>query len=227
MPAAAIPVEMERRFFRNCALHLPVTTPGLDMAESHESANSAGHLQQDPQTATQPNILSISAKMTHARGHLVPWRVGKLRPHPSYARLGIKVPASKLNTLLEMGEEAFLFPLIVTSGGIVIDGYARLEIARLQGRATVECIEYDISEEQALRRLLLYHRPSPGLAPFNRIVMARDMADFFRERALQHQQEGGKSKGLSKLTEAEKVEVRKEIAAAAGVSVGTLSHAYN
>ena len=55
--------------------------------------------------------------------------------------------------------------------------------------------------------------------------MARDLAKSLREKALQHQQAGGKSKGSSKLTEAEKVEVRKEIAAAAGVSVGTLSHA--
>jgi hypothetical protein len=55
--------------------------------------------------------------------------------------------------------------------------------------------------------------------------MARDLAKSLREKALQHQQAGGKSKGSSKLTEAEKVEVRKEIAVAAGVSVGTLSHA--
>jgi ParB-like chromosome segregation protein Spo0J len=124
-----------------------------------------------------------------------------------------------------MGDDAFRFPLIITSKGIVIDGYARLEVARLQGRATVECVQYDISEEEALRRLLLCHRPSPGLTPFSRIVMARDLAKSLREKAVQHQQAGGKSKGSSKLTEAEKVDVRKEIATAAGVSVGTCSHA--
>jgi transcriptional regulator with XRE-family HTH domain len=95
----------------------------------------------------------------------------------------------------------------------------------LQGRATVDCVEYDISEEEALRRLLLCHRPSPGLAPFNRIVMAQGLAKSLREKALQHQQAGGKDKGSSKLTEADRIDVRKEIAAAAGVSVGTLSHA--
>jgi ParB-like chromosome segregation protein Spo0J len=84
----------------------------------------------------------------------------------------MKVPASRLNALLEMGEDAFAFPLTVTSDGIVIDGYARLEIARLQRRATVECIEYDISEKEALRRLLLCHRQSAGMAPFNRIILA-------------------------------------------------------
>jgi hypothetical protein len=54
--------------------------------------------------------------------------------------------------------------------------------------------------------------------------MARDLGKSLREKALQHQQSGGKSKASSKLTEAEKVDVRKEIAAAAGVSVGSLSH---
>jgi ParB-like chromosome segregation protein Spo0J len=198
------------------------------MAESQFSDNR-GHIWPDSEPRNQQNGQSVpfhnSTTITHTRDQLVPWRVGDLRPHPSYARLGIKVPASRLNALLEMGEDAFLFPLIVTSKGIVIDGYARLEIARLQGRATVECIEYNISEEKALRRLLLCHRPSPGLPPFTRITMARDLARSLREKAQQHQQAGGKSKGSSKLTEAQKIDVRKKIAAVAGVSVGTLSHA--
>lgn len=198
------------------------------MAEIQFSENR-GRISPDSEPRNQQDGLSVSSHnsstMTHPRCRVVPWQVGNLRPHPSYARLGIKIPASRLNALLEMGEDAFLFPLIVTSDGIVIDGYARLEVARLQGRTTVECIEYNLSEEEALRRLLLCHRPSPGLPPFTRIAMARDLAKSLREKALQHQQAGGKDKGSSKLTEADKVEVRKEIAAAAGVSTGTLSHA--
>lgn len=198
------------------------------MAESQFSENR-GRISPDSEPRNPQNGQGISSHnsptITHTRDQVVPWRVGDLRPHPSYARLGIKVQASRLNALLEMGEDAFLFPLIVTSDGIVIDGYARLEVARLQGRTTVECIESHISEEEALRRLLLCHRPSPGLPLFTRIAMARDLAKSLREKALQHQQAGGKGKSSSKLTEAEKVEVRKEIASAAGVSTGTLSHA--
>jgi len=41
------------------------------------------------------------------------------------------------------GEDEFLLSLNVTSDGIVIDGHAHLEIARLQGRTTVECIEME------------------------------------------------------------------------------------
>src|SRR5258708_9509084 len=198
------------------------------MAESQFSDNR-GRTSPDSEPRNQQNAQSVSSHnsptITHTRDQLAQWRVGDLRPHPSYAQLGIRVPASRLNALIEMGEDAFLFPLIVTSKGVVIDGYARIEVARLQGRATVECIEYNISEEEALRRLLLCHRPSSGLSPFSRIAMARGLAKSFKEKALQHQQAGGKSKGSSKLTEAQKVDVRKEIAVAAGVSVGTLSHA--
>jgi hypothetical protein len=90
---------------------------------------------------------------------------------------------------------------------------------------TVACVQYDISEEEALRRLILCHRPSPGLPPFARIDMSRDLAKRLKEKALQHQQAGGKDKGSSNLTEAQKIDVRKKIAAIVSVSVGTLSHA--
>lgn len=42
---------------------------------------------------------SISHKLTT-------WCVDKLRPHPSYAQLGLKVPTSKLNMAIEQDEDA-------------------------------------------------------------------------------------------------------------------------
>ena len=165
------------------------TSNAHDQFPVDESPDVDKHVRQESHTANQGNTLSSSAdnsaKIKHTRSRLAPWQVDRLRPHPSYVRLGIKVPASRLNALLEMGEDAFLFPLIVTSDGIVIDGYARLEVARLLGRATVECIESNISEEEALRRLLLCHRALPGSPPFSRIAMARDLAKSLREKALQ------------------------------------------
>lgn len=177
----------------------------------------------DPQAGFLGSTANPIATQSGAR--IATWQVANLRRHPSYAQLGLTVCSSRLNALLELGEDAFLFPLMVTSNGIIIDGYARLEVARLQRRPTVECVEYEISEEEALRRLLLCHRPCPGLSPFSRIAMARGLTKSFKEKAFQHQQAGGKEKGSSKLPESERVDVQKEIAAAAGVSVGTFSHA--
>jgi hypothetical protein len=155
----------------------------------------------------------------------MPWRVCDLKPHPRYAQLGITVPPSRLNELLEQGEDAFVFPLFVTSTGLVIDGYARLEIAKLQRRETVMCVEFDIPEEEALRRLILCHRRLAGLPAFCRVKLALPLAKSLKKKALQHQQDGGKNKGSSKLTEAQTIDVRKKIARLIGISCGTLSHA--
>ena len=206
-------------------IDVSATTAEWGMAESRNflsaDGNSKQHLQPENRSDHQSNRPQLA---TRASVRVVSWQVRDLKPHPSYAQLGIKIPASRLNELIELGEDAFFFPLSVTSTGIVIDGYARLEIARLQGRQTVTCVEFDIPEDEALRRLILCHRRLAGLPAFCRIKLALPLAKSLREKALQHQQNGGKNKGSSKLTEAERVEVRKEIAAAAGVSVGTLSH---
>jgi hypothetical protein len=207
--------------------YYPVTMLRFLGMESHIANDRTPNppiLQEGRQAATREGANEDSSTTT-SRKRLVSWQVAKLRPHPSYARLGISISSSKLNVLLELGEDAFLVPLLVTSTGYVIDGYARLEVARLQGRAMVECIEHDISEEEALRRLLLCHRPSPGLPPFSRIAMARGLTKSLKEKAFQHQQAGGRGKGSSKLPETEKIDVRKAIATIARVSVGTLSHA--
>ena len=185
------------------------------MAESHDFLNADGHSQHSP----------LASRSDHQTKRIVPWQVRDLKPHPSYAQLGIKIPAYRLNELLELGEDAFIFPLFITSTGIVIDGYARLEIAQLQGRETVMCVEFDITEEEALRRLILCHRHLPGLPAFCRVKLAVPLAKSLKGKALQHQQNGGKNKGSSKLTEAQKIDVRKKIAAIVGISVGTLSHA--
>jgi hypothetical protein len=199
------------------------------MPPSQETSAPYTPVWQDPQTDQNPdterNPQNVSDSMSgKSRGRITIRRVDELRPQPSFARLGIKVPISKLNALIEQGEGAFFVPLAITCDGIVIDGYARLEVARLQNRVLLECIEYELSEPEALHWFLLSHLPSPGLVPFNRIVLALGLENHFKQKARLHQQVGGINKGSSKLTEAERVDVRKQIAAAACVSVGTLTH---
>ena len=97
-------------------------------------------------------------------------------------------------------------------------------MARLQHRRTVQSLEYEVTEHEALHRFLLSHRPSAGLLPFNRILLGLALESHFRQQARQHQQEDGRKKGSSKLKEAQQIDVYKKIAMAAGVSVGTLNH---
>jgi hypothetical protein len=112
---------------------------------------------------------------------------------------------------------------MITQDRTILDGYARLELARRRGRATLPCIAYELTESEALHWLLQKHRRSNGLNDFSRILLALELEPWFKEKARANQRAGGRQKGSSKLTEAGRLDVRSEIAAAAGVSVGNVT----
>lgn len=56
-----------------------------------------------------------------------------------------------------------------------------------------------------------------------RIVLAFELETVFHAEACKNQRIGGQFKGSSNLTEATIIDVRKEVAAAAGVSVGNIT----
>ena len=147
----------------------------------------------------------------------------ELRPHPSYAQHQLSVSASHLSSLAALGRLAFREPIVVTRRGIVVDGYARWELARRQSRQTILCIEYDLTEEEALRWLIQSHRPSRGLNAYCRTLLALDLGPFLQEQARANQRAGGQNKNASNLTEAKRLDVRTEVAAAAGVSTGNVT----
>lgn len=149
-------------------------------------------------------------------------RVVEFRPHPSYVRHQLSVSASQLSALAALGSLAFREPIVVTRNLTIIDGYARVQLALRQGRETLSCLEYDLSEEEALRWLIQSHRPSWGLNAFSRVLLVLDLEPFLHERARANQRIGGAHKGSSNLTEAQKVDSRSELAAAAGVSTGNI-----
>ena len=85
------------------------------------------------------------------------------------------------------------------------------------------CMEYELTEPESLYWLLERHRRSNGLNDFIRILLALELEPWLKNKARLNQQIGGQDKGSSKLTEAETVDVRSEIASVAGVSVGNVS----
>lgn len=178
----------------------------------------------EPLSAVHPTLDPIPAKTreTNEAGFATR-RVDELRPHPSYSRHRLAVSASQLSALAALNDQTLEEPIVITRDGLIIDGYARVEWARTQGRTTILCIEYDRTEEEALQDLLLRHRGSNRLNAFSRILLARELEPWLRKKALANQTTGGQDKGSSKLTEAERVDVTAKIAAAAEVSVGNLS----
>jgi hypothetical protein len=162
-------------------------------------------------------------KVDNGRGRLTTCRVEQLRAHPAYVRHEITVTASKLSAIADLGGLAFREPLATTHEGVILDGYARFELARLQKRETLRCLLYQLTEAESLQWLLQCHRQSNGLSDFTRILLALDLEPWLREKALAHQRVGGQKKGSSIMTEAERLDVRSEIARSAKVSVGNVS----
>jgi hypothetical protein len=154
---------------------------------------------------------------------LVTCHVNELLRHPAYVWLDLAVTSAQLSAIEELGDLAFKDPLLITRDRVIIDGYARWELAKKQGILRLPCIEFDIDEEEALRRILKRHRRSYGWNDYNRICMASELKVSTRRKAQVNQRTGGQIKGSSKLTEAEKVDVRREVAKAAGVSVGNVA----
>lgn len=157
------------------------------------------------------------------RGRLVTCHPDELHPHPSYTRHSLAVHAYQLSALAELGDLAFRDPLIITQDHTILDGLARWTLARLQGRSTLACIEYEMSESEALQNLLQRHRRSSGLNDFVRICLALELEPFLKSKGRAKQQAGGQSKVSSILTESARLDVRKELARIAGVSVGNVT----
>jgi hypothetical protein len=169
--------------------------------------------------------LRSGGELGAVHSQLVTCRLDQLRPHSSYVRHQLAVLASQLSAVAEMGDFAFPDPLVVTRDGTLLDGYARLEWARQQGRETLPCLQYEMTEAEALQCLLQKHSGSHGLNAFSRILLAMDLEPWFREKARSNQQAGGHTKGSSNLTKAQRLDVRREMAAAAGVSTGNVAKA--
>lgn len=161
------------------------------------------------------------------RPHLTCCPIADLRPHPNYARHRLSVDPCKLSALADRGDRAFCDPIKITRDRIVIDGYARCELAKRTGRRTLDCLVYELSSEDALEELIRTHCASRGLTDFARIELALDLEPHFQEKALLNQQAGGHGKGLSKLTTAQRVNTRLEVARLAGVSCGNVRKVKN
>jgi len=175
--------------------------------------------------AATPIVLeSTSAShLTRGSGRLFTCAVDDLHPHPSLVRHNLTPSAQEMSMLSERGEAAFRDPLTITQDNAILDGYAQWQLARTQERQTLLCLQHEMTEEESLLWLVQRQQRSAALNPFSRILLALELEPWFRQQARSNQQRGGQCKGSSNLTEADRLDVRVKVAAAAGVSVGNVS----
>jgi hypothetical protein len=131
------------------------------------------------------------------------------------------VPAPQIAALEALGDFAFREPIVITRDRTVVDGYARWQLARQQGRGTILCTEYDLGEEESLCWLVQSRRPHRGLNAYTRIILALDAERYLQDKARANLRLAGK--GSSNLTDLNRLDVRSQVAAIAGVSAGNVT----
>ena len=146
---------------------------------------------------------------------------GQLRPHPVYPN--VRAPAATVKTPHGLAGPPVMAPLLTTRNGLIMDGHERWQLAIGEARPSVACIEYDLTDEQAVLFMLKQQCRPDRLNAFGRIVMALTLEPHWRARARQRQRQGSTRKLSSTLTKADPIDVRAEIARAAGVGAGNVT----
>lgn len=146
-----------------------------------------------------------------------------LKPHPSLLKQNLWPTNERLLALEKLGKAIFEQPLLITQENLIVDGYARWRIARNQQRDTMLCQVCQLTEQEALQRILQTHRRPEWLNAFSRVQLALDLEPWFREKARANQSAGGKEKVSSILTEDRRLDCRKQIATLSGVSTGNVT----
>ena len=156
------------------------------------------------------------------QGRLVHRPAAELRPHPIYLEVCGPVAATRATRLAQQAW-AMCEPLLITTDGTILDGHVRWQVAMDRHQPSLCCIEYDLTEEEALEFLLARHHKSVGLNAFCRIVAALKLEPYYRASNSRRPQAASVNTRSSNLTNVGRKDVRAEIARIAGVSTGNVT----
>ena len=132
-------------------------------------------------------------------GRLVHRAPEQLRPHPVYLNVCSPVATGKMPPS-PADSTPVIAPLLTTKDGLILDGHRRWQLALREGRPSVACIEYDLTDEQALLFMLDRYRHAEWLNDFCRIVMALQLEPHWQAQARERQRQGCTGKRSSVLT---------------------------
>jgi ParB-like chromosome segregation protein Spo0J len=148
----------------------------------------------------------------------------QLRLHPALEELGWTGAIDEFNDDARLKEQSVPQPILITTNGTILAGIGRWRSAVFDGRHEINCIEYSLSEDEALQFILTHHKPQRGWNAFVRIRLALTLEPNLQQKALDNMRSGGKYKGSANLPEAQHLDVRHEIASAAGVGARNVSN---
>ncbi len=162
--------------------------------------------------------------MSRSEGRPVVRSPEQLRLHPALDELDWVGVIGELNEATRLTNPSVAEPILITTNGTILDGFGRWRSAVFDGRHEINCIEYPLGDDESLQFIISHHQPQRGWNAFIRIRLALKLEPYFQQRALDNMRAGGKYKGSANLPEAKHIDVRQEIARAAGVGARNVSN---
>lgn len=161
---------------------------------------------------------------SHAEARLVVRSAENLRLHTVLRDLDVIDVVEELNDAARLKDQFAAEPILITTNGTILAGFGRWRLAVFEGTHEIRCIEYPLSDDEALQFILTHHQSRCGWNAFVRIHLALTLEPNLQQRALDNMRSGGKYKGWANLPEAQHIEVRQEIARVAGVGARNVSN---
>jgi hypothetical protein len=137
----------------------------------------------------------------------------ELHPHPTLERYGIALTTVEHNRIAQQDDAAFQEAVEITTAGTILDGYAQWKTALDAHCSQILCIEYSLTDEQAIEWLLRRHRRRNGWNSYCRVVVVLELENNFKEEVATQR----RAASLSNLTKGEEMHVRSKLAKLAGV----------
>ena len=173
-------------------------------------------------SAVPPQSFNPTA-MSRLEGRPVVRSPEQLRLHRALEQLGWTGVIDEFNDAARLKEQSVPEPILITMNGTILAGFGRWWAAIFDGRREINCIEYPLSENETLQFIIRHHQPQRGWNDFIRIRLALKLEPYFQQKALYNIRTGGKYKGSTNLPEADRIDVRQEIAKVASTGTGNVS----
>jgi len=140
--------------------------------------------------------------------------LSELTLHPAWQRNHIPLPAGPRS-------DGVSRPICITPGGVVVAGFEAFAQLRQGGPEMIDCLLYNVKEEDGLRLILQNCRAINGLNKYCRVVLALEELPALCERAKLNQKRRGNS--LAILPDLQAIDCREEIGKLAGVGGRTVA----
>jgi hypothetical protein len=188
-----------------------------DESQHHPSSSTVEALSAPPQSFNPISMFRLD-------GRPVVHCPGQLRLHQALRKIGWTGVIDDFNDAARLKNQCMNEPILVTPNGTILAGFGRWQLAMVEGRREIHCIEYALGEDESIRFILFYHQSKRGWNAFVRIRLALTQEPVLQQAALDNMRSGGKYKGWASLPDVHHINVRQQIATAAGVGCRNVSN---